>query len=116
MGRVFDPAAAPRRTAIRAGSAFRSPCATEAPFSRLDLVRHLESRRIGTRQLFGGNLTRQPAYRNVPMRVVGEFGQRRYDHAPLVSGSACYPGLSAAMLDYAAEAVADFIEGHAEES
>jgi len=32
-----------------------------SPFSRDDVVRHLEARRIQTRMLFAGNLTRQPA-------------------------------------------------------
>jgi CDP-6-deoxy-D-xylo-4-hexulose-3-dehydrase len=34
----------------------------EAPFSRENLLRYLDHRRIGTRLLFGGNLTCQPAY------------------------------------------------------
>lgn len=40
-----------------------------APFSRPELIRYLEDHRIGTRLLFGGNLTKQPAYRDVPCRV-----------------------------------------------
>src|SRR6185295_13544234 len=34
-----------------------------APYTRHDLVHFLESRQIQTRQLFAGNLVRQPAFR-----------------------------------------------------
>ena len=34
----------------------------DAPFSRDDLVRHLEARKIQTRMLFAGNVVRQPAF------------------------------------------------------
>ncbi len=84
----------------------------DAPFSRLDIVRHLESRRIGTRQLFGGNLTRQPAYKNVPFRVVGEL-MNTDTIMRRTFWIGVYPGLNEAMLDYMADCVAEFIEGHA---
>lgn len=45
----------------------------EAPFSRDELVHHLESRKIATRLLFGGNLTRQPGYHAMPCRIAGEL-------------------------------------------
>ena len=41
--------------------------------SRDAITGWLESCGIGTRLLFAGNLTRQPAYRDVPYRVVGEL-------------------------------------------
>lgn len=42
-----------------------------APFSRADLVSHLEGNRIATRFLFAGDLTRQPAYQGVAHRISG---------------------------------------------
>lgn len=44
-----------------------------APFSRADMVGYLEERRIATRMLFGGNLTRQPAYAGSRFRVAGRL-------------------------------------------
>ena len=43
----------------------------EAPFTRNQVTAHLEERKIATRLLFGGNLTRQPAYRDREFRVAG---------------------------------------------
>ncbi|MGE5482644.1 MAG: lipopolysaccharide biosynthesis protein RfbH, partial [Bacteroidota bacterium] len=45
----------------------------ESDLTRNDLVRWLDNHRIGTRLLFGGNLARQPAYRDAGYRVVGEL-------------------------------------------
>lgn len=43
-----------------------------APFSRDDLVKHLNEKKIGTRLLFGGNLLRQPYMKGRNYRVFGE--------------------------------------------
>lgn len=45
----------------------------EAPFSRDDFVKHLEDNKIATRMLFGGNLIKQPAYKNITYRVKGSL-------------------------------------------
>jgi len=84
----------------------------EAPFGRHELVQYLESRRIGTRQLFGGNLVRQPAYLDLPHRVVGPLTS-----ADLVAEGTfwvgCYPGLTDPMLDWVIESVSGFVGNHA---
>jgi CDP-6-deoxy-D-xylo-4-hexulose-3-dehydrase len=41
-----------------------------SPLERSQVVQYLEQNKIGTRQLFGGNLTRQPALTGVEYRVV----------------------------------------------
>jgi CDP-6-deoxy-D-xylo-4-hexulose-3-dehydrase len=45
----------------------------EAGFTRNDLTRFLESRRIETRNLFSGNLLRHPAFAGIEHRVVGKL-------------------------------------------
>jgi CDP-6-deoxy-D-xylo-4-hexulose-3-dehydrase len=82
----------------------------EAPFSREQLIWHLESRRVATRLLFGGNLVRQPAYRDAPHRIVGslegsDFVMRN------VFWVGVYPGLTEEMLDYVAATISDFVRG-----
>jgi CDP-6-deoxy-D-xylo-4-hexulose-3-dehydrase len=79
----------------------------EAPFSRFDLVQHLESHRIATRQLFGGNLMRQPAYLDMPHRAVGPM-----PNADIIMDGTfwigVYPALTGEMLDYMVEAIHGF--------
>ena len=71
----------------------------DAPFSRDGLVKFLESRKIGTRLLFGGNLIRQPYMKDRNYRVSGSL-----DNANIVVDRTfwigVYPGLSARHIDY----------------
>ena len=70
-----------------------------ASFSRKNVVEFLDSKKVQTRQLFGGNLVRQPAYKNVPHRVVGELkNSDRVMNQALWIG--VYPGLTTQMIEY----------------
>ncbi|MBW1712358.1 MAG: lipopolysaccharide biosynthesis protein RfbH [Deltaproteobacteria bacterium] len=42
-----------------------------SPLDRREVVAYLEERRVGTRLLFGGNLTKQPAFAGVDYRLAG---------------------------------------------
>jgi CDP-6-deoxy-D-xylo-4-hexulose-3-dehydrase len=80
----------------------------DARFGREALVRFLEDRKIATRLLFGGNLTRQPAYAEVDYRVVGDLVV-----SDLVTENmlwvGVFPGLTDAMLDYVIESFHEFV-------
>jgi CDP-6-deoxy-D-xylo-4-hexulose-3-dehydrase len=80
----------------------------DAPFSRAELVQFLESRRIGTRLLFAGNLTRHPAYLDQPFRVAGSL-----DNSDIVTERTfwvgVYPGITAEMTDYMIRSFQDFV-------
>lgn len=84
----------------------------DAGFTRRALQLHLEERRIGTRLLFSGNLTRQPAYEAVDHRVAG--GLRNSD---TVTSSTfwigVYPAISDEMIDYVIGVLRDFVGKHA---
>ena len=78
-----------------------------APFTRRDLTSWLEGRNIETRLLLAGNLVRQPGYRHVEHRTVGDL-----PNSDLVLRSSffvgVYPGLDDARIDYMLNAFADF--------
>ncbi|MGA2275286.1 MAG: lipopolysaccharide biosynthesis protein RfbH [Bryobacteraceae bacterium] len=73
-----------------------------APFSRNQATRYLEDRKIATRLLFGGNLVRQPAYRESQYRVIGSLSQTDYVMNQ-VFWIGLYPGIGPVALDYMVE-------------
>jgi CDP-4-dehydro-6-deoxyglucose reductase, E1 len=79
-----------------------------SPFGRRDLVRFLDDRRIGTRQLFAGNLARQPAYLDGPLRIIGDLAI-----SDVIMDSTfwvgVYPGLTPQMIDFTIESIHEFI-------
>ena len=82
------------------------------PVDREELLRFLDSRKIGTRLMFAGNIMKQPAYRNVDFRVVGDL-----TNTDIVMRRTfwvgVYPGLTEPMLDYIADSITEFVNKHA---
>ena len=85
-----------------------------APFSCSEFARALETKKIGCRMLFGGNLVRQPAFVQLrkdnpaAFRVAGDLkGADRIMNEAIFIG--VFPGLTPAMLDYMVEAITAFV-------
>ena len=74
----------------------------DAPITRNDLVKRLNAEKIDTRLLFGGNLIRQPYFKDLNHRVVGETPSSDVvmDRTFWVG---VYPGLTDAHVDYMVE-------------
>ena len=69
---------------------------------RSALLTELESNKIATRLLFAGNLLRQPAYRGIEHRVVGDLENTDFTMNN-VFWVGIYPGLTRSMLDFVSE-------------
>ena len=78
-----------------------------AGFDRREIIEHLESKNIGTRLLFAGNLTRHPAYMDLPYRVVGELSNSDII-AEATFWVGVYPGLTDEMIDYIVSEIRSF--------
>jgi CDP-6-deoxy-D-xylo-4-hexulose-3-dehydrase len=78
------------------------------PVNREELLRFLDSKKIGTRLMFAGNVLKQPAYKDVDFRVVGDL-----TNTDIVMMRTfwvgVYPGLTEPMLDYVIEAISEFM-------
>jgi CDP-6-deoxy-D-xylo-4-hexulose-3-dehydrase len=81
-----------------------------APFTRDEIVRRLNEARIGTRLLFGGNLTRQPYMLGRHFRVHGDLtNSDRIMHRTFWIG--VYPGLGEPAIAYMLDVIRDFCTG-----
>jgi CDP-4-dehydro-6-deoxyglucose reductase, E1 len=84
--------------------------ADDLDVNREELMRFLETKKIGTRLVFAGNVLRQPAYRDIEHRVVGHLT----NSDTVMTRSfwlGTYPGLTADMLDFIADSVTEFVAG-----
>ena len=100
----------PRATAKSDPSWFGFPITLDPkhPVDREELLRFLDSRKIGTRLMFAGNIVRQPAYKDVQFRIASSL-----EMADVVMRRTfwvgTYPGLTPPMLDYIAASIAEFM-------
>ena len=85
--------------------------------SRKELTDFLEMKKIGNRMLFGGNLVRQPVFKDLKrerensFRVVGCLkGSDEIMQRDLFLGT--YPGLTEEMINYECEQIIEFCLGH----
>lgn len=82
-----------------------------APFQRRELVQFLESKKIGTRSFFGGNLLRQPAYKDIKHRKAQEL----VNSDVILRDSfwiGVWPGIDDEQIKYILDTFRDFIDTH----
>lgn len=79
-----------------------------AGFTLNDMVRFLESKKIGTRRMFGGNLTKQPGFMNLPYRKMDLPGTDRVMNN--MFWVAVHPSLTIPMMDYMIEQFEEFFK------
>lgn len=79
------------------------------PAIREELLRLLDDKKIGTRLMFAGNIVKQPAYRNVDFRIVGDL-----TNSDVVMNRSfwigVFPGLTTQMLDFVIETITEFMK------
>ena len=74
---------------------------------RNKLVRYLEEQKIGTRLFFGGNMIKQPAYKNIEKRIVGslENSDKAMNDSFWIG---VWPGLNESHLSFVVEEIRRF--------
>lgn len=80
----------------------------KSKINRVDLLKFYEERRIGTRLLFGGNLSLQPAYQNTKFNIPGPLTKSEH----IMNNTfwlGVYPGLNEEMLSYVFDSTKEFI-------
>lgn len=80
-----------------------------APFSKNDIVNHLEKKLIATRPLFAGNILRHPAYKAIEHRICGTLDNTDY----IMNNTfwiGVYPGLTEDRMKYILDMFESFMK------
>ena len=82
----------------------------DAGFTRTELTDYLSQNLVETRNIFGGNLLRQPAYLNIEKRVVGDLPVTdQIMNQSFFLGT--FPGLSKDKIEYTLSVIEKFLRG-----
>ena len=99
----------PEATLNSIPSWFGFPITLKENIDRVKFTQYLDSHKIGTRLLFAGNLTKQPYFKDIEYRIVGDLTNTDITmNQTLWLG--IYPGLGKDHLDYIAKTMAIFFE------
>ena len=99
----------PEATLNSIPSWFGFPITLKENIDRVKFTQYLDSHKIGTRLLFAGNLTKQPYFKDIEYRIVGDLTNTDITmNQTLWLG--IYPGLGKEHLDYIAKTMAIFFE------
>ena len=81
---------------------------SESKINREELLMHLEEKKIGTRLMFAGNILKQPAYKNIEYRLIGNL-----HNTDIVMRNTfwigLHPGLTEEMLNYSHNVISKLI-------
>ena len=91
-----------RKPAVACKMTTLPPMKVNQARARNQVTRHLEERKIATRLLFGGNVTRQPAYQDTPRRIAAPLTNSDFVMNQ-VFWIGVFPGLTPAMIEYVLE-------------
>jgi len=82
---------------------------TEAPFTRQQLVDHLESKLVETRPVMAGNMAEQPVMKDLPHRVSGNLtNSRMIMRQSFFFGN--HSGISEPEREYITQSITDFLD------
>jgi CDP-6-deoxy-D-xylo-4-hexulose-3-dehydrase len=106
----------PQKNSVPSWFGFLMSVREDAGFTRNDLSKYLENKKIQTRNLFAGNLIKHPAFDEMrdkedSYRVVGNLSVTDFimNHSLWIG---VYPGMTQAMLQYMTDTITEFVSKH----